>query len=90
MLILDPKAWRLQAGMTLATVARAAGIEGRNPAKTYSRYEQGESACPAEIVERLRTLSQGQLGAESFHAARLSWLRANTATASAEACAPPP
>jgi transcriptional regulator with XRE-family HTH domain len=90
MMILDPKAWRLQAGLTLASVARAAGIEGRNPAKTYSRYEQGESACPAEIVERLRALSQGQLGAESFHAVRLTWLRSNAAPVPAEACHAPP
>jgi transcriptional regulator with XRE-family HTH domain len=75
MLILDPKSWRVEAGLTLAAVAANAGIGGANPAKTYSRYETGESPCPATVVEAVRTLSGGLVGAEAFHAARMRFLR---------------
>ncbi len=74
MTIRDPKSWRNEAGLTLAEVAARAGITGRNPAKTYSRYETGQSPCPAPVVEAVRSLSEGAVGAEAFHKVRLRHL----------------
>ena len=73
--IRQPKAWREEQRFSLAHVARSCGIAGRNPAKTYSRYELGESPCPAEVVEAVRVLSAGAVTAESFHHVRLAFLR---------------
>jgi predicted transcriptional regulator len=71
-MIREPKVWREEAGHSLATVARACGIEGKNPAKTYSRYETGECPAPAGVVEAVREMSRGRVTAESFHHVRLA------------------
>lgn len=70
----DPKAWRVACGLSLHALARRVGIAGVNPARTYSRYERGESQCPSEIVERVRTLSQGAVGAEDWQRVRCAHL----------------
>jgi transcriptional regulator with XRE-family HTH domain len=78
-MIRDPKSWRTEAGMSLAAVAAGCGIGGKNPSKTYSRYETGESPAPADVVEAVRKISRGKITVESFHAARLAHLRKETA-----------
>lgn len=74
-MIREPKAWRVAAGFSVASVARQAGIQGNNPVRTYSRYESGENPCPAEVVEAVRMLSDGEVGAESWQKVRLDFLR---------------
>lgn len=71
-MIRDPKSWRLEEGLTLEEVATKAGIEGQNPAATYRRYEIGEHPCPPQVIETVRVLSDGQIGAESWHAVRMA------------------
>jgi transcriptional regulator with XRE-family HTH domain len=70
-----PKTWREQAGLSCADVARRCGIAGKNPTKTYSRYETGESPAPALVIEAVRKLSAGKVDAETFQRARLSFLK---------------
>jgi transcriptional regulator with XRE-family HTH domain len=72
----NPKSWRTAQGLSLADLAKKAGISGNNPARTYDRYERGEQACPAEVVEVVKTTSGGAVNAESWHGVRLAHLRA--------------
>ena len=74
MLIRNPKTWRTAEGLTLAVVAAQAGIAGSNPSRTYSRYETGERDCPPSVIEAVRKLSGGKIGAEAWHHARVAWL----------------
>lgn len=69
----DPKAWRVGAGKGLTEIARAVGLGGKNPARTYDRYEKGEQECPAEVVEAVRQMSGGIVGAESWLRARMAY-----------------
>lgn len=71
-----PREWRLSAGLRLKDVALAAGIGGKNPARTYARYESGEQDCPAGVVEAVRKLSDGVVSAEDWHCV---WVEANRA-----------
>lgn len=71
----NPKTWRQEAGLSLAQVAARADIAGVNPARTYDRYEKGEQACPAPVVEVVRTLSAGKVDAESWQTVRLAFLQ---------------
>ena len=75
-MIRTPKAWRTEEGLTLVVVAASAGIGGANPARTYSRYELGERDCPATIVEAIRKMSNGKVGAEAWQQVRVAWLGA--------------
>lgn len=73
-MIRNPKTWRLENSHTLAVVAERAGIKGENPSRTYSRYENGERDCPAPVVEAVREMSGGAVGAEAWHQVRVAWL----------------
>lgn len=64
----DPRSWREQAGKTLAEVAQAIGISGKNPARTYARYETGASRCPETVIAAIERLSGGAV-------TPTSWLR---------------
>ena len=72
--IVSPLQWRLNVGLTLAAAAERAGIAGKNPLRTYARYESGAQPCPPHVVEAIRTASSGTVGAESWHRARLAFL----------------
>lgn len=65
-----PAEWRQQRGCTLKFCADYAEIGGKNPGQTYARYERGENPCPAGVVEAIRELSDGAVGAESWQRAR--------------------
>lgn len=71
-----PRAWRQAAGRTLAEVAAAAGISGKNPSRTLARYETGENVPSPIVVEAVRELSGGGVTAEAWHRVRLDFLEA--------------
>lgn len=73
-MIRQPKTWRLKAGFSLALVAIEAGIGGRNPSRTYDRYERGINVCPAAVIETVRRLSKGAVTAEAWQRVRLAFL----------------
>lgn len=74
-MIRNPRYWREKAGFSLADVASKAGIIGRNPSRTYARYETGENQCPVPVIESVRRLSGGRVTAESWCAARAEYLK---------------
>lgn len=85
---LSPHDWRAQAGLSLAKAAEAAGIAGKNPARTYGRYEAGETPVPAEVVEAIQNASGGAVTPASWHQVRLGFLRANGGAAPRAAVSP--
>lgn len=73
-MIRNPKEWRAAAGLTMASVATSAGIIGRNPSATYSRYERGAQQCPAPVIAAVEKLSDGAVTAASWQAVRMEFL----------------
>jgi transcriptional regulator with XRE-family HTH domain len=74
-MIRSPRKWREKAALSLADVAAKVGIVGRNPSRTYARYETGENQCPVPVIEGVRLLSKGRVTAESWCAARAEFLK---------------
>lgn len=65
-------ALRVRLGLTWAQFGAALGLSGRQAL----RIAAGEAEAGAEVVERIRELSVGDVGPEEMHATRLAWLRA--------------
>lgn len=78
-MIRNPKAWREDAGLTLAAVAAEAGIAGINPSRTFNRYESGERPCPAEVIAAVQRLSGGKIKAQHWQDVRVAYLGHNGA-----------
>lgn len=72
---LTPLEWRRLRGCTKEFVAARTPIAGKNPSRTYDRYERGENPCPADVIEAVRQLSGGAVGAEGWQKVRLDYLR---------------
>lgn len=66
MQLLTPREWRLSEQRSLAAVAREIGVEGKNPARTYQRWEAGESDPPLKIVSAIESLSTGKVTFQSW------------------------
>lgn len=86
-LILDPRAWRACKKYSLADMAKAAGIQGKNPLRTYSRYESGQHPCPSQVIENIRKFSNGEIGAEAWQKARMDYLHGLESGSHSEAVA---
>lgn len=71
---MPPQSWRESQGLSQAALAKRAGIGGVNPARTYARYETGESMAPAGIIAAIEKLSVGAVDANAFHRVRLAYL----------------
>lgn len=50
------------------------GIGGRNPARTWQRYETGASEPPLSLVVKLEMISEGQVNTSAWMHIRESYL----------------
>jgi transcriptional regulator with XRE-family HTH domain len=71
---LTPKRWRQQKQLSMAGIAAMLGIGGKNPARTWHRYETGISAPPISLVARVELISDGQVTTSSWMNVRQSFL----------------
>lgn len=74
--VMKLKEWRLTRNMTLAEAAATLGMPGKNPSRTYQRYESGEKRPDAPLVEAIIAMTGGAVTVEDMHRARLDWLAA--------------
>lgn len=74
---MELKAWRIREKQSLAATARALGIAGVNPGGTLMRIEAGSRPSDADMVDRIESLTNGEVTAGDMHAVRLMWLKAN-------------
>jgi len=66
--------WRLTQTKTLTECAALFGLAS---ARTYQRYETGETRADADLVEVIVRRTAGQVTATDMHATRLDWLKVN-------------
>lgn len=71
---MKPKEWRCEIGLSQDRIARQIGIEGKNPSRTWQRWESGERPPPIRIVVAVERMSEGKVTAESWHDARVQYL----------------
>ncbi|MDE4602484.1 hypothetical protein [Sinorhizobium meliloti] len=50
----------------MAGIAMMLGIEGKNPSRTWQRYETGASEPPLSIVAKLELISDGAVSTSSW------------------------
>lgn len=53
----------------MAAAAAELGVSGKNPARTYQRWETGQSNPPLAVVLKLKTLSNGLVDIGSWRGA---------------------
>ena len=71
---MSPFAWRLSAGHTQASLAALAGVTGRNPSRTWKRWESGERKASAAVIDLIEGLSAGAVTARSWAKVRAEYL----------------
>lgn len=65
-----PAQWRAQRNLSMAAVAEIIGLSGKNPARTWQRWENGEREPPLAIILKIEGLSGGQVTTASWVSAR--------------------
>jgi len=66
--------WRLTHTKTLTECAALFGLAS---ARTYQRYETGETRADADLVEVITARTMGDVKAADMYNTRLEWLKAN-------------
>ena len=79
------KIWRKKRGITLSDAAQKCGLGGHNPARTFQRYETGESGCSLEVVIRIEAMTDGVVTLEDMRNIRLAYLNGRKANLSKSA-----
>jgi len=67
---MSPEEWRLSNGWSQAFIAQALGLTGRNPARTWQRWESGERQPPLRVIRKVEVLSDGKVTMLSWIALR--------------------
>lgn len=63
---MTPEAWRLDSKISLAAAAALVGLTGRNPARTWRRWEVGLRRPPLRVVAKIEELSSGAVRAADW------------------------
>jgi len=63
---LSPGEWRNKRGLSLEAAAAIAGIGGKNPSRTWQRWELGIRQPPVDVIALLEVQSDGALTAASW------------------------
>ncbi len=61
-----PRKWRVAHGFSQAAIASRLGVKGRNPARTWQRWERGEAAPPVSIIVNVEKISRGEVTAADW------------------------
>ena len=73
---ISPRNWRTETNLTMEGAARLVGVLGKNPARTWQRWEQGQLEPPLAIVQAVARVSEGAVSLESWRAVREQYLSA--------------
>lgn len=67
---MSPEEWRAGRRLSQDALAKLLGIAGKNPARTWQRWESGIRQPPLSIIVKVEALSDGKVTAASWVAAR--------------------
>ena len=60
-------AWRLAHEYSYAAAARRLGLRGKNPGRTYQRYENGERLPAPDVMRRIVAATNGTVQPNDFY-----------------------
>lgn len=69
--------WRKANSLSCADVAKGLGLDGERDSASVWNWETGRSRPDADVIERIREFTKGEVTADDMHAVRLAWLREN-------------
>tara|TARA_A200000159_G_scaffold133625_1_gene131787 strand:- start:11 stop:367 length:357 start_codon:yes stop_codon:yes gene_type:complete len=78
---LSPHDWRESAGYTLRSAADRFGVIGKNPARTWQRWETGERSPSVAIIAEVESASAGAVSAASWAQVRNKFISEQQARA---------
>lgn len=65
-----PAEWRRASGLSQADVAKLLGLTGKNPARTWQRYETGERQPRSNVIGAVERISKRKVTARSWEMVR--------------------
>lgn len=63
---MSPAHWRKDRRLSQRDAAILAGVSGKNPARTWNRWELGERQPPIRVVARIEVESEGRVSARAW------------------------
>lgn len=63
---LSPRDWRQSQKLSLEAAAVRLGVSGKNPARTWQRWETGQHAAPLEVIIAVEQMSGGRVTPASW------------------------
>lgn len=63
---MSPEQWRKANNLSQDAVARMIGLTGKNPARTWQRWESGERQPPLTVIAKIEVLSDGAVNTTSW------------------------
>lgn len=71
---ITPRSWRKSQGLSLAAAAAICGVSGKNPARTWQRWETGEREPSIKAIAAVEQASCGQVKVCSWNVIRQIFL----------------
>ena len=63
---MSPADWRRETGLSQAAIAKLLGLDGKNPARTWQRYETGQREPGLAVIIAIERMSRGKVTARSW------------------------
>lgn len=63
---MSPEEWRRGRKLSQEALAKLLGLSGKNPARTWQRWERGDRQPPLSIIAKVETLSDGKVTTRSW------------------------
>jgi transcriptional regulator with XRE-family HTH domain len=67
---MSPEEWRKDRGLSQEAMARVVGVSGKNPSRTWQRWESGEAQPPIRIIAKIDSLTDGKVNLQSWAVVR--------------------
>jgi transcriptional regulator with XRE-family HTH domain len=75
----SPAVWRQSEKLSMAAVAGSVGVAGKNPARTWHRWESGELEPPLRVIALIEETSKGKVPMAEWVKVRSAYLSAQSA-----------
>jgi transcriptional regulator with XRE-family HTH domain len=63
---LTPAEWRKDAGLSQAAIAAQVGLTGKNPSRTWQKWESGQTEPPLAVMLKFQQISGGEVTLEGW------------------------
>jgi transcriptional regulator with XRE-family HTH domain len=69
--------WRKEKNLSCSEIAKGLGLDGDRDGTSVWNWETGRSRPDADMIDKIRILTDDAVTAADMHECRLAWLREN-------------